>query len=142
MSATDYVYGRNTLNLADLPYVNATGSTISKGMALKLDTSHKISGTQPLSGMTPVTAVTDRVLGIAVQNVPTGQNGTMQVGGVGVAIADANAITTGNTLGASGSVTGDVAPYTATDPYLGVAMSDTANAADPVLVLINPGLTA
>lgn len=139
MSATDFVYGRNTLGVNSVPYINQSGSTINKGMALKLDTGHLMSGTQPLVAMTPGTAVTDKILGFADQNVPSGQEGTFQVAGIAVAIADANAITAGNTVGSSGSVAGDVAPYTATDPYCGTALTSTANAADPVLVLVNPG---
>ena len=137
MAATDYVSGRVTLGIQDLPYYNATGATINKGEALKLDTTNVMSGTQPLWGMTPTTGVTDKCLGFAVQNVPTGQTGTMQVAGVAVAIA-AGAITVGSTVGPS-STAGDVTAYTATDPYVGTALTAAVNAADPIFVLINPG---
>jgi hypothetical protein len=134
MSATDYVTGRNTLNVADLPYYNATGSTINKGELLKLDTSNLMSSTQPLEGMKPTSAATDQPLGFAVQNTPTGQTGTMQCVGVAVGIA-AGAVTAGVAVGGS-TTAGDVTAATSTDPAVGFALTAAANAADPIRVLI------
>ena len=141
MAATDFQDGRIPLGVQDFPVINTSGATLSVGMIVKLDTAHLMGATQGGVGVTVCTAVTDRPLGVVIQKMLAGAQGTIQVVGAAWAIA-AGAITAGAIVGASGATNGDVTTYTATDPYLGVALTTSVNAADPILVLIQPGTTA
>jgi Uncharacterized conserved protein (DUF2190) len=140
MAATDFVWGRTPIQGADVPYLNTSGAAIAAGTALKLDTGNPISATQPQIGMIPTTAITDFVDGFAVENVPIGGQGRVQIEGIAVGIASA-AIAIGAVVGASATA-GKVVAYTATDPSIGKAWSAAANANDPVLIRIAPSRNA
>lgn len=141
MAASDFLWTRYPIQGADLPYKNTSGSAISAGMLLKLDTTNPIGASQGKVGMVPCTAITDFADGFAVQNTPIGGDGTVQIEGVAVGIA-AGAITIGAIVGASAATSGDVIAYTPTDPSIGKAWSAAASAADPILVRIAPSRNA
>jgi Uncharacterized conserved protein (DUF2190) len=137
MAASDFVTTSYAVQGGDIPYYNATGATINAGECLMVDTAHLIGASQGAVGMTPTTAVTSKGIGFAVENTPTGQTGRCRVYGVAVGIA-AGAITAGDTVGGHATA-GDVTTSTPGDCYVGTALSTTTTAADPVMVLVNPG---
>lgn len=135
MAATDFVWGRQEIPGADYPYTNQSGALISVNQCLKVDSAHAIGAGQAKIACTQTTAVTDIPMGLAVQNTPAGADGTVQIMGVGVGLAS-GAITVGQTVGPAATA-GQLAVFTSTDPSLGQALSATASAADPFLVLIH-----
>ena len=141
MAATDFQNARYPLGVSEFPVKNTDITAMVAGMVVKLDTVHLMSASQGQVGVLICTAVTDRPLGIVIEAIPVNGQGRLQVAGAAWAIAAA-AITAGAVVGASGATAGDVIAYTATDPYVGVALTAAVNAADPILVLIQPGTTA
>ena len=140
MAATDWINARmNYGGYADYACINKTGSSIAAGTLLKLDTGNLMGGTTtgtiPQVAVTPCTAVTDIPIGFAAETIPNGQQGRVQIDGVAVGIA-AGAITAGTLVGASATA-GDVTTYTGNDPAVGMALTTTVNAGDPVFVLMN-----
>lgn len=141
MAANDFVNGRMPLSAGgDLPYKNTSGSAITAGQLLKLDTGNLMSGTQGIWGLTPTTAVADFPFGVAVDNVPVGGTGRVQVVGVVLCIA-AGAISAGAIVGPS-TTAGNVTTYTAANPQFGQALSAAANAGDQIFVLIEKAKNA
>jgi hypothetical protein len=141
MAATDFQTARIPLGVQEFPVKNTDAVAMVTGQVVKLDTAHLMSASQGQVGVLLCTVVTDRPLGIVIEAIPVNGQGRMQIVGAAWAIAAA-AITAGSVVGASGATAGDVIAYTATDPYIGVALTAAVNAADPVLVLIQPGTTA
>lgn len=135
MAASDFVWNRQPIQGADVPYKNTSGSAITAGMQLKLDTGNLMSASQGKPGMTPTTAVTDIPDGVAVENVPAGQDGRCQIEGIAVCIAK-GAVTAGTTVGPS-TTAGSTSTFTSTDPSLGKAWNTTVSDGDPVLVRLN-----
>lgn len=141
MAATDFINGSYPITGGDIPVKNTSGSALAAGATVKLDTGHLMGAAQGCVGVVAVSAVTDQPLGVLIEAVPNNGVGRCRIAGAAWAIAE-GAITAGATVGASGATAGDVTTYTATDPYLGIALTSAASAADPVLVLIGPGKTA
>ena len=140
MAATDFINGGYAIPGADIPVKNTSGGALVAGTTVKLDTGNLLSATQPAVGVTTVSAVTDKCLGVLIEAAPINGIARCRVLGGVWAIAQA-AITAGSAVGAS-TTAGQVIAYTATDPYLGIALTAAATAADPILVLLQPGVTA
>lgn len=132
MAATDFLWSRTPVPGGEFAYKNTSGSPITVGMTLKADTGNVIGAGQPMIGMVPTAAVTDKADGVAVQNVPVGGQGTCQYLGIAVCIA-AGAISVGATVGPT-ATSGSIGPFTATDPSVGSALSAATTNGDPVLV--------
>jgi hypothetical protein len=123
--------------MADIPFKNTSGTAMTPGQVLKLDTANPLSPTVMVAGMVLSAAVADIPDGVCVQNVPINGGGTVQILGLATVYADAaGATTAGALLGPSSTVAGAVVAATATAGYgvVGKAWSATALSADPVLV--------
>lgn len=132
MGASDYVYARTAIDGADVPYKNTSGVAITAGQVLKLDTGNTESGTQPIKGMIPTSAVTDKPRGVALENVAIGGTGRCQTAGEAVVIAS-GAIAVNQSVGPSATA-GQVAVFTSGDPQLGVAITAAAQAGDQIRI--------
>ena len=139
MAATDFVWGRYPIQGADVPVKNTSGSAMTAGQLVKLDTTagNLLGGGGTAIPVVLTSAVTDFPLGILVENIASNAIGRCQIEGIAVGIA-AGAITAGNMVGPSGATNGDVTAYTATDPAIGQALNTTTTLADPVLIRIAP----
>lgn len=140
MSATDFLWTRFPIQGADFPVKNTSGSAITANQTVKLDTGNVIGATQPQAGVTPTVLVADFPFGVAIENIPAGGYGRVQLEGVAVCIA-LGAITAGAIVGPS-TTAGQVTTYTAANPSLGQAVSAAVNAADPILVRLAPSKNA
>jgi hypothetical protein len=124
---------------ADIPFKNTSGTAMTPGQVVKLDTSNPFSPTQVYMGAILTAAVTDVPDGVVVQDTPASTTnnpgfGTMQILGIATVYADAGSSpAAGAILGPSGSVSGAVTTYTAGDPVVGKGLSAGVNASDPIL---------
>jgi len=133
-AASDLVWGSGfPITGGDVPVKNTSGSALTAGQLVKLDTSNPISASQPFMGIVLTSAVADFPFGFLVENIPIAGTGRCRIEGIAVGIA-VGAITVGTIVGASAATSGDVVAYTATDPSVGQICNTTTAAADPALV--------
>lgn len=133
MAATDFTLARNTYQSGndDAAY-NATGSDIPAGTTVKIDTANPMSGSQGAPGV--VTATLNAVpYGITVETLKSKAYGRVQRGGRANTFAS-GAVTVGDVVQCDAS--GQVKTQSAGEPQLGIALTNTANAADPIQVAI------
>ena len=135
MAATDFVWTRIPVPGEEPSVKNTSGTAMTAGQCVKLDTANPLSGTQPVPGVVLTSAVTDVPFGILIDNIPAGGYGRCARSGQIQAIA-AGAIAAGAQVGPSAATSGDVTTYTAGDPSLGQALNVTANAGDPVVIAL------
>jgi hypothetical protein len=98
---------------------NGTGSTIVKGTIVKLATTPTYAGQ-----ITPATAATDPMFGVAMADIPTLQWGDCQVGGTAVVLAGAS-VSAGANVTADGSGKGVTA--SSGNAMIGRAATDGVN---------------
>ena len=139
MAATDFVNARMNLQLPDFPFFNFTGSTIPVGTTVKVDTGHVLGATQYGVAITPTAATTDTPLGVTVNAIPNGGQGSVQtIDGTAVwGITDASGAITAGAQVMPSATAGTVKAYAATgNALVGVALSTTANTGDPILIML------
>lgn len=143
MAATDFLYARLPLNVAEWLVKNTSGAAMVTGQLVKVDTANPMSATQPVVGVVLTSAATDMPFGFIIENIPAGGIGRCQVAdGSGVSGIAAGAIAVGAIVGASAATPGDVTTATAADPSIGQALTAAVNAGDPVLIQINKSKNA
>jgi hypothetical protein len=123
----------------DLPFKNTTGTQMTPGQVVKLDTANPMSPTLMTAGMVLSSLVTDVPDGVVVSDTPAGQQGSIQVGGFATVYQDSGGnIAAGALVGPSAVVAGAVTTATAAagDGVLGKAWSAGTATADPIGVRI------
>ena len=141
MAATDFLWTRFPISGADVPVKNTSGAAISANQLVKLDSANPASATQSAPGVVLTSAVADFPFAVAVENIPIGGQGRVQLEGIAVCIA-AGAIAAAAIVGPSAATPGDVTTYTAANPSLGQGMTVAAALADPILVRLAPSKNA
>ena len=133
MSLPNQLVGKN---IQSITVYNGSGSVIPYATALALDATYPPQ-TYGAPGVKTTTGVTDSV-GFALTAIPAGGYGSMQVGGLAVAIAGA-AITFGTTLAVMTTNAGKVIAKTAGNRSIGVPYSSVAGDTEYVLVQLGAG---
>jgi hypothetical protein len=65
-AATDLFNARFNLQIPYLPIKNTSGSPLTAGMVVKLDTSNPVTAANPIISVVPTAALTDVPLGVVV----------------------------------------------------------------------------
>lgn len=137
MALTDFQYARTAnQGVGDEVFKNTHASTdIAAGDVVTIDTTHIMSGTQPVVGINQATT-DNQPIGVAVDAIPVGKTGRVATLGI-IQTKCSAAVTVGDVVQASTS--GKVKTTAGAKPQVGVALMTTTTDGDPLLVQLQLG---
>lgn len=140
--AKNYQIG-STPSLTDFPFKNYGGSAIGANLAVIVDTSNKLGGSNDGVGVALPASAGVPIVGVTLESIPAGGIGRVRCTGPIVVCKAEGSITAGTMVQASvtSSKVGWVKALTSAKAQVGMALDDAADGED-ILVLFVPANNA